>query len=131
MNENYLKVEKFEIPLYRGKLIVIISNCVEEVQRIIPEFNPRGFYAHTYLFNYRVDKADGEEGYGLVFNFDHEDPPITPGVIAHESLHAVNMILDNRGVVEDFNNDEPVAYLLEWIVDRVYETMHKYNFNHE
>lgn len=33
-------------------------------------------------------------------------------VWAHECLHATNLTLDLRGVVADFNNDEPQAYLM-------------------
>lgn len=36
--------------------------------------------------------------------------------IAHECLHAVNSIFDNRGVVHDWENDEPQCYLLSWFM---------------
>lgn len=43
------------------------------------------------------------------------------GVLAHEALHAVNLILDNRGVKFDVDNDEPYAYYLSYIVEQFYD----------
>lgn len=38
--------------------------------------------------------------------------------LAHECLHAANMCLGSRGVEVDLENDEPVAYLLAWLLEK-------------
>jgi hypothetical protein len=46
--------------------------------------------------------------------------------LAHESLHAANMILSNAGVrVDVCENDEAQAYLLGWIMKKCLETYKK------
>lgn len=50
--------------------------------------------------------------------FKKELPPI--GVIAHEAFHLTCHVFDERGIKPDLDNDEPQAYLLEWVVDRIY-----------
>lgn len=35
--------------------------------------------------------------------------------LAHETFHASSFILDDRGVLPSFENDEPQAYLHDWI----------------
>jgi hypothetical protein len=47
----------------------------------------------------------------------------TPGIIAHEALHVVNMTLMWAGVIADFENDETQAYLLCYVVNRITETI--------
>jgi hypothetical protein len=50
------------------------------------------------------------------------------GVIAHESLHAVSYIFDFHGIVMDCKNDEPIAYLLEWVVEECHKFIKVKNF---
>jgi len=49
----------------------------------------------------------------------------TPGIIAHEAKHLVNNIFIEIGHTLDCYNDEPEAYLLGWIVNRIHELLNK------
>jgi hypothetical protein len=44
---------------------------------------------------------------------------LSPGVLAHEVLHAGNFILGDVGCVASFVDDEQVAYHLGYIINRV------------
>lgn len=37
------------------------------------------------------------------------------GHLAHECVHAVNKLMDRCGIGFDHSNDEPQAYLVEWL----------------
>jgi hypothetical protein len=39
-----------------------------------------------------------------------------PDIFAHEAFHAACNILDKAGVGLDYDNQEPHAYLIQWIV---------------
>lgn len=39
------------------------------------------------------------------------------GIISHESLHISNFIADILGFSKSFDNDEPQAYLIQWIAN--------------
>lgn len=42
---------------------------------------------------------------------------ISAGTLAHECWHAASFILSQVGVTTAFGNDEPMAYLLDWLVN--------------
>lgn len=123
MNEGYIRFKALDIPIYRGKFIIIVSNDANKVKKYLPEFRDKSPYAHTWQINW-----NGNQGFAVVFNFENEHRPIFNGTIAHEALHVVDFILEDRGVQPDFINDEPSAYLLEWIVDEIYRFCEKYSF---
>lgn len=120
--ETYLHYNTFSIPIYRGRLVVIISNT--DVSHIIPNFDKTDdTYAHSYLDNYK-----NREAVFCLLNFSNKNRKITHGVIAHEALHLANYMAIRRGIALDVDNDEPIAYLVEWITDRIYEVCKKYYF---
>ena len=41
------------------------------------------------------------------------------GEIAHEAVHAAHFLLKDVGVKITPDNDEPLAYLVQWIVDEL------------
>jgi hypothetical protein len=50
---------------------------------------------------------------------------ISEGLIAHECFHAMGQICMDIGIKYDAENDEPMAYILQWLVDEVYRTITK------
>jgi hypothetical protein len=112
----------WEVPLYRGMFVLIVSNDNDFVQSKLPEFDDRELYAHAWQANYRK-----RQGFFMVLNFWHPRGFLTHGAIAHEAVHIAHFILNARGVVSDFENDEPITYLVEWITERVYEALDKVN----
>jgi UDP-galactopyranose mutase len=119
----YLHLKELEVPLYRGKLVVILTNDKEQLQKYIPEFNDIEPYAHTYLINWK-----GEQGFVIVLNFDNSYRKIHNGTIIHEVIHATHFIAQERGIEANFINDEPITYLAEFIADQVYKLMKKNKF---
>lgn len=116
--KKYLKyhyVKEIEFPLYRGVLVVMLSNDLDLVRKDIEEFKLEDIYGHTINVNWK-----GNNGFVVLLNLDNDYRKTHHGTIAHEAIHATNMLLDSRGVLADFNNDEAQAYLLEWVVDEIY-----------
>lgn len=104
-----------DIPIYRGKLIIIVSDDKEEIKKKISDFEEDGdIYGHACLTNW-----EGWQGFALVINHKNKHRPLTFGVIAHEALHLTNFLMNERGVHLDYENDEPHAYLLDWIIEQV------------
>ena len=55
------------------------------------------------------------------------NPNATPGLIAHESSHAISRMFSDRGIKADFNNDEIFAYYLGHLVDGIFPMVEQYN----
>ena len=59
--------------------------------------------------------------YGILEGMIWLDKDAGPGVIAHESFHAATFIFDTLGMPKiTRQNDEALAYYLQWIVDEIY-----------
>lgn len=123
MNKKYTYIKEHEIPLYRGVLVIIISNDHESIRASVKSFKSTEPYAHTHLDNW-----GDKQGFITIFNFNNPYRKITHGVIAHEALHVSNFLASERGIKASNNNDEPMAYLTEWVVDRIYEFINKQGF---
>ena len=119
----YIHAKGIEIPLYRGYLLIIISNASDKVRKYIPDFEDEQPFAHTCFTPYR-----GNEGFAIVLNFEHSHGIVRNGTIAHEAVHAADMIAYCRGIEPDFENDEPMAYLIEWICNEVHRFVNKKGF---
>lgn len=113
-----MSIKHATIPLYRGSLVVLLTDSVQEIQKHCPEFSNQNVYAHAVNASF-----DGVDGYFVILNTKSKNRPITHGVITHESIHVVNMLALNRGIEPDLNNDEPMAYLAEWVCDFVYSAL--------
>lgn len=46
---------------------------------------------------------------------------MTQSIVAHECLHAAWRVFDMLGVKADKDNHEHLAYLMEWMIERVFE----------
>lgn len=55
--------------------------------------------------------------------FDSEKV-VTPGLVAHECIHAINCIYEDKGIEITMSNDEVLAYSVEYLVDKIF---YKYN----
>ena len=114
--KKYLHIKKVNIPLYVGKLVIIFSNDEERLKKEYPDV----YLENTYSYAYFDAETDSDNFY-MVLNFHHPIKQICHGNISHESLHIANFILNDRGIVADFENDEPVTYLLDWVANEVYK----------
>lgn len=114
--KKYLHAKEIKIPLYVGKLVIIFTNDEETLKKKYPDVYLENSYSYAYF-----DGEKNADKFYIVLNFHHPIKKICHGNISHESLHITNFILNDRGVVSDFENDEPVTYLLDWISNEVYK----------
>jgi len=118
MAKKYLYTNSVAVPLYRGYIIIIFTNSKKKLKKYAPEMHLRELYAYSC----RIER-DGALGHAMVLNFDSKVRKMNPGCVAHEIVHCVNSILDYAGVLPSFENDEPTAYLTDWVTDQVYKFM--------
>mgnify|MGYP006876405293 CR=1 FL=1 len=111
--------ELIEVPLYNANLRLFKGEDIEEVWQFYDVPFEAGYDGG--VFRHMEDDVLIEFG---LFVEKHDNP----GIIAHESLHVTNGILDKCGVWPDHKNDEAQAYLLKWVVNQVTEF---YNGNDE
>jgi len=109
-----LKKKKLKTPLYGIPFTIIIYDNDKELESEFKDFN---FEPETKYFDGGVFKI--EEMLYIVFSSQQKGFP-TPGIIAHEAKHLVNEIFIDICHELDRHNDEPEAYLLGWIVDKIH-----------
>lgn len=119
--KEYIHSTKIEIPLYRGLFVPVLTNSVGLLKEFIPDFEDSKVFAHTIYAD-----REGIEGYHLILNYHYPNYKITHGIIVHEALHVVNMIADMRGLIPSHMNDEPMAYLIEWVTDEIHKFINKH-----
>ncbi|CAL67404.1 hypothetical protein [Christiangramia forsetii] len=113
--------KKHKTPLYGTEFTIVVYNNNKEFE---DKFKDWEFDQNIESFDGAVFKR--KEMYYIVFSAEKKGYP-TPGIIAHESKHLVNNIFIDICHNLDLYNDEPEAYLLGWIVNRVHEVLNKVN----
>ncbi len=113
-------IKKIQIPIYFGFLHVVISKDFEKACKKLKvdikgnDINCWGAFCNKYtskngILHYRVFLK----------------PKASETIIAHETVHLVNMIFDDRHMQLDVLNDEAQAYLTGWITKQVYKAIKK------
>lgn len=124
MKKQIYKTKVWDLPLYPGKLQVIITNDIDLIQDpIVKEILLED---HDSLYAHYVKGANdkGEIQHSIVLLSDLvKDKEYVHGLVAHESLHAVIEICDYVGIDIKADNPEPITYFLAWVVNRVYEVI--------
>lgn len=110
-----LQLKEIEIPLDGRKFIIIVAEDPSIVKQIVPEFNRGYVFADCYLADH-----DGKMGFFMILN-DKNKTKLSHGLIAHEAAHIADWIAENSGFLINTNNNEPFAYLIEWVVNEVYK----------
>jgi len=121
--DKYFRLTEKEIPLYRGKLIVILTDDLERLRQEVPGFEGENIFAHTVYGN-----RNGWQGCFIILNFKAELQKVTLGTVAHEALHAAMFICDARGISVTAENDEAAAYLTGWVVDEIHSAIAETEF---
>lgn len=111
-------LKAIEIPLYRGYLLIVISDDPEEVAEVLG-IDRDAFKDGVFCHSVKEIGHKGKQAWAVVLNFKNKFNKISYGIVTHEATHTANAIAEARGFVADFNNDEPIAYLAEWIVDEI------------
>lgn len=100
-----------DVPMY--EIQVFVTTKVKELERL----------GAILGMEFRNPSIGG----GTTYNVDGEFILIylgrpCAGVIAHECLHATNMIMDVVGIEADLDNDEAQAYLLGYLVETIHQS---------
>jgi hypothetical protein len=111
----YFYKQELEIPLYRGSLFIIFTNDKKHLKKEVPDFGGGELYAHALRTSINKHMA-----FVVVLNFDNKTRKIYHGCISHETMHLVDYITEARGWQFTELNNEPAAYLGEWIADQIY-----------
>lgn len=102
-----MKSKEVSIPIYFGKLTMILTNEWEVVNKV---------------YNTKIDDNLYD---AVVFEMKDNDEYIVAikvikwSIIAHEVVHIVNAIFLKCGIELDRHNDEPQAYLTGWIFEEI------------
>lgn len=118
--------KEIKVPIYTGTLFIVDSDSRKKIKKVIKNFDDKQIYAHSLLFDNK-----GMTGYGIVLNFNYKKAKITHGVIAHEAYHITSYIAEEHGLEWNVDNDEPLAYLINWVVDQVYLFVKEYGLKVE
>lgn len=115
-----MKSKKYKTPLYGTNFTIVIYDNDQEFEEKFKDFH---FDPSITEFDGGVFKRKGD--LYIVFSAEKKGYP-TPGIIAHEALHLMNSIfIDISHDTFSRYNDEPEAYLLSWIVNRIHELLNK------
>lgn len=113
--KGYFHKKEIEVPYYRTLLIIVLTNDYERMKEFYPEYKEDDLFATTSYITYY-----GVHSVLVVLNFHSDVDVITNGIIAHEALHASNFVFDAICAPSDYDNDEPLAYLIKWITDQIH-----------
>lgn len=96
---------KIKIPIYGGLLKVIYT---KDLNKIIKKYDLTND-CHNYEAFCFKDK-------GIYYAIFRKKKP---SIVAHESVHIVNMIFEDSNVELDLINDETQAYLTGWVFNKI------------
>lgn len=99
------------VPIYRYALKIVIFDDFKEVKEAIPD----------------IDSNDSK---GLLLDYGDRSiicvPPHDTLTIVHECEHAKNAIWRRIGFIPTLENDEPDAYLIEYLYKEVMKIVKKH-----
>lgn len=111
-------------PIYKTEFAIILTDDKEYLKKynidLTDDKDP--IHAHCCEGNYSLGGVPEvhQTIFCIVLNPNSPLGGMTPGVIAHEALHAISMFTASRHIKFDPDNDEPFAYYLEFLVDEIY-----------
>tara|TARA_A100000164_G_C21939621_1_gene789928 strand:+ start:1144 stop:1494 length:351 start_codon:yes stop_codon:yes gene_type:complete len=114
-----IRKKKFKVPLYGQHFNVVFYDDDNEFDQM---FEKEGI---PLLVKDHEGAVCSKNGLFYVFFATDKKGYPTPGLIAHEAKHLVNEIFIEIGYNLDRENDEPEAYLLMWVVNRIHEFLNE------
>ena len=120
MKDGRYKYHSAQVPLYRSRLHVCIGHNLNEVYKATGISSGAAHPEDLDAWGAMCFQADRATEHGV---FILVRPNVPPGYVAHEAVHAVNYLLLRKGIQLDRKNDEPQAYLTEWVVALVHHAL--------
>ena len=102
-----MKLKTIKIPIYCGKLTIIIDKDLSYVEKKYKTGSLNNFGAVT------LKDESKYRNYIVAFEYS------TGSIIAHEIVHIINYIYLDCGIELDRINDENQAYLTGWLFDEI------------
>lgn len=100
---------KITIPIYGGKLVVVKCKNLKAINK---KYNTEADNT-VQACAFRLISKKGKRRYFMVFHKNTSN-----AILVHEAVHIVNMIFHDICHKPDENNDEPQAYLTEWVFEQ-------------
>lgn len=102
-----MRRKRIKIPIYSGNLILYKCDNLKDIEK-----------------KYNLADCSDCDAITMHINGDYIvafTDKISPGIIAHESLHVVSDLFGDIVATLDINNQEPQCYLLGWVVDQCHK----------
>lgn len=116
IKNNKSKVITLDLEIYPREVWLIFNPTVEEIDRLFePRHTSNLYISDTAIASTLslVRKSNNKLGELIVFFKSDE---VDSSIIAHEALHATFDICNDVGITLSADNQEPIAYLLQYIV---------------
>jgi len=97
---------------YNTRLIIATPSSKEEITHMEEKWGTRNEDGH--LAGIYDIKHEEWNAVLVIFNMIHKQS-VTYGMIAHESIHILDAVFSKIGHEYNYDNNEPGAYLMEWI----------------
>lgn len=111
---------EFSFVIYPRKLWVTYDASIEELQKKLIIDSDDALWEDNQLDGFadtvQVYSNDINEEQGILIRFDGKES-MTSSIMGHEAIHAANYVYDFIGADIDIDNDEPYAYLVEYIIN--------------
>lgn len=104
------------IPPYGHRLLIATPLSEEDIQEMEDKWSLLN--EDKQLGGFHIVNHEGWNSFLIIFNLSHNQS-ISYGMLAHEALHVVDSLFDRIGHNYDYENNEPAAYLIEWIVNEI------------
>jgi hypothetical protein len=114
-----MKVTKIDIPIYFGRLKIVIAKDFNEAAKRI------GYECNSDLSVYDAFVFPGFTKNGFSIYTAVFKPDASYKSVAHEAVHLVNNVFKDRGIKLDVFNDEPQAYLTGWFTGEIHKALKK------
>lgn len=124
---NHFRCIELRSPLFEMDIYLVDSNDLNVLyDRWKMDFEGKLPRAKSFCLDIPgVDKSSGvevvREACIMVLNMAHPTGAPGVGVMVHECTHIAGFILASRGVLADWDNDEPMAYMTEWLSGHAYD----------
>lgn len=110
---NNMKIKTINIPIYQCKLTLILD---KDLSYIVKKYNTIDLSDYGAV-TMRVPNKHSE--YIIAFEYTEGS------IIAHELVHLINYIFEDKHISLDIKNDEPQAYLTGWLFKQIDNFLNK------
>lgn len=121
-------VHTFRLPLFKGTVYVVVADNIrtaidwaeDRTSEVLGRDSEEEKISTKAAIHAFMDEK-GKSKYFILLNHS-----TTPGTIAHEVKHLINMAFSWYGYKLSLTNDEMECYYLEDIVNKVYNTVQRF-----